>query len=68
MLSSLQLSFAEVFVPVDEYVGYYDSNGIYTVVGNVKNELDFAIIPTISISVIDDNSKNFFLKLSNMYR
>ena len=59
MLSGIQLSFAEVFVPVDEYVGYYDSNGVYTVVGNIKNELDFAIIPTILISVIDDNSKNF---------
>ncbi len=48
------LAFAEVFIPTDEYVGYFDSNGIYTVVGNVKNDLDYAIIPTISISVIDD--------------
>ena len=56
MSSSLQLSFAEVFVPIDEYIGYYDLNGIYTVVGNVKNDLDLSIIPTISISV-NDNSK-----------
>lgn len=48
------LVFAEVFIPTDEYVGYFDSNGIYTVVGNVKNEFDHAIIPTISVSVIDD--------------
>jgi len=49
-----QLAFADIFIPNDEYVGYFDSNGIYTVVGNVKNDLDYAIIPTISISVIDD--------------
>jgi len=46
---------AEVFVPEDEYVGYFDSNGVYTVIGNVKNELDYAIIPTITVSVIDDS-------------
>ncbi len=50
-------AFAEVFVPTYEYVGFFDSNGIYTVVGNVKNDLDYAIIPTISISVIDDSQK-----------
>lgn len=50
-----QFSFAEVFIPTNEYVGYFDSNGIYTVVGNVKNDLDFDIIPTISISVKDDS-------------
>ena len=53
-----QFSFAEVFIPTDEYIGYFDSNGIYTVVGNVKNELEYAIIPTISISV-KDNSEIF---------
>lgn len=53
-----QISFAEVFVPTDEYIGYFDSNGIYTVVGNVKNDLDYAIIPTIIISV-EDNSEIF---------
>ena len=30
------LSFAEVFIPGHEYVGYFDSNGIYTVVGNIE--------------------------------
>ena len=51
------LASAEVFIPTDEYVGYFDSNGIYTVVGNVKNDLDYAIISTISISVIDDSTE-----------
>ena len=50
-----QFSFAEVFVPTDEYIGYFDSNGIYTVVGNVKNDLNYDIIPTVSISVKDDS-------------
>ncbi len=50
-----QVAFAEVFVPLHEYLGYFDSTGIYTVVGNVKNENSFAIIPTITVSVIDDS-------------
>jgi len=53
ILSISPLVFAEVFIPTDEYVGYFDSNGIYTVVGNIKNEFDHAIIPTISVSIID---------------
>ena len=53
-----QDSFAEVFIPNDEYIGYFDSNEIYTVVGNVKNELDYAVIPNITISV-KDNSQIF---------
>ena len=50
-----QFSFADVFIPTDEYVGYFDSNGIYTVVGNVKNDLHYDIIPIVSISVKDDS-------------
>ncbi len=50
-----QLASADVYVPLHEYLGYFDSNGIYTVVGNVKNTNDFAVIPTITVSVIDDS-------------
>ncbi len=53
LISVSQTSFAEVYVPTDEYVGYFDSNGIYTVVGNVKNNMDYAIITTIHVTVID---------------
>jgi len=49
-------SYADVFIPDSEYIGYYDYEGIYTVVGNVKNQNDFALIPTITISVIDDTT------------
>ena len=52
-------AFADVFIPSHEYVGFFDSNGIYTVVGNVKNDLDYAIIPTMTIPVIDNDSEFF---------
>ncbi len=50
-----QLASSDVYVPLDEYLGYFDANGIYTVVGNVKNTNDFGVIPIITISVIDDS-------------
>ena len=53
-----QSSFGEVFIPSHEYISYFDSNGVYTVVGNVKNDLDYAIIPTITVSV-ENNSQIF---------
>ena len=58
LIATPQFSFAEVFIPSHEYVSYFDSNGIYTVVGNVKNDLDYAIIPTVTVSV-ENNSKIF---------
>jgi len=51
------IAFAEVFVPSEEYLGYFDSKGIFTVVGNVKNENSYAVIPTIMVSVADGNEK-----------
>lgn len=50
------LTYADVFIPDSEYLGYYDFEGVYTVVGNVKNQNDFALIPSITISVIDDQT------------
>jgi len=35
----------DVFIPTHEYVGFFDSNDIYTVVGNVKNNLDYSVTP-----------------------
>jgi len=52
-LLAVPSAFAEVFIPSHEYLGYFDSEGIYTVVGNVKNENSFAVIPTITVSVMD---------------
>ena len=53
-----QSSFAEVTIPSHEYVSYFDSNGIYTVIGNVKNDLDYAIVPTVTVHV-ENNSQIF---------
>ena len=47
---------AEAYIPQDEYLGYFDSGGMYTVVGNVKNMHDFSIIPTVTVSVMDDSN------------
>ena len=46
---------SKVWIPEEEFLSYFDSNGVYTVVGNVKNENNFAVIPMISVSVKDDN-------------
>lgn len=51
-----EIIFADVFIPEHEYLGYFDSTGIYTVVGNVKNTNDYAVIPTITISITDDDT------------
>jgi len=52
---SFHLASAEVWIPDNEFGGYYDSNGIYTVIGAVKNSEDKAIVPTIVFHVKDDN-------------
>ncbi|MEM4378126.1 MAG: peptidase [Candidatus Nitrosotenuis sp.] len=49
-------AFADVWVPENEYVGYFDSQGIYTVVGAVKNTENYAITPTITI-IVDAGDK-----------
>jgi hypothetical protein len=59
---------ADVWIPDNEFLGYYDSNGIYTVVGAVKNTENISIIPSIIISVKDDDkeiSENFTLSVVN---
>ena len=58
--SFLQMADAQVVIPPDEYLGYHDALGIYTVVGNVKNEGDFAVIPTITVSVTDGSDSDYY--------
>ena len=43
-----------VTIPKHEFVGYYDSNGVYTVVGAIKNNERFTVIPTIIINIQDE--------------
>jgi len=43
----------EVYIPDHEYVGFYDHDGVYTVIGGVKNNEMYPVIPTITVSVND---------------
>jgi hypothetical protein len=46
---------AEVWIPDNEFGGYFDSNGTYTVIGAVKNFENVAIVPTITINIKNDD-------------
>ena len=46
----------EVYIPDHEYVGFYDHDGIYTVIGGVKNNEMYSVIPTITVNVNDDGN------------
>jgi hypothetical protein len=54
-LISSHLVSANVWVPNNEFNGYFDVNGSYTVVGAVKNSEDKPIIPSITFNVKDGN-------------
>jgi hypothetical protein len=62
-----QFAFADVWIPEDEYLGYFDSRGIYTVVGAVKNTEDHAITPTITVSVHDGKLITMEQKLPTVF-
>ena len=46
----------EVYIPDHEYVGFYDHDGVYTVIGGVKNNEMYPVIPTITVNVNDDGN------------
>ena len=46
----------EVYIPDHEYVGFYDHDGIYTVIGGVKNNEMYPVIPTITVNVNDGSN------------
>lgn len=50
-------SYADVWIPDDEFAGYFDSNGIYTIVGAVKNTERYPVAPTVTVSV-SENGKS----------
>lgn len=59
---------ANVWIPDNEFLGYYDSNGTYTVVGAVKNTESIPILPSITINVKDEGkeiSNNYTLSVIN---
>jgi hypothetical protein len=51
---------AEVFIPEGEFHGYFDSNGIYTIIGAVRNSEKYPVLPTITIE-IKENGKTISL-------
>jgi len=51
----------EVYIPEHEYVGFYDQDGIFTVIGGVKNNEMYPITPTITVNV-NDNGNIFIHK------
>ena len=46
----------EVYIPDHEYVGFYDDDGIFTVIGGVKNNEMYPITPTITVNVSDNGN------------
>lgn len=46
---------ANVWIPDNEFMGFYNANGTYTVIGAVKNTEASSIIPTITINVKDND-------------
>lgn len=63
-LLAYQYASAEVWIPDNEFTSYFDSNGIFTVIGAVKNSEKYNIIPTVRITIHDKEntiSKSFEL-------
>ena len=54
LLGITQNVFADVWIPENEFTSYYDNNGIFTVVGAIKNSETSSVIPTITIIIKDD--------------
>lgn len=55
---------AQVWIPDKEFTSYFDSDGIFTVVGAVKNSESYNIVPTVTITIHDNKntiSKSFEL-------
>ena len=50
--------YSEVYIPENEYIGFYDHDGVYTVIAGIKNSESFAVVPTLTIE-IDDNGSTF---------
>lgn len=48
---------ADVLIPEDEILGYFDSNEIYTVVGAVKNTESYPISSTVHLTIDDGKQK-----------
>ena len=52
-------AYSDVYIPENEYVGFYDHDNTYTVIAGIKNTESFAVVPTLTIE-IDDDGNTFF--------
>jgi len=46
-------AYADVWIPENEFTGYFNSGGIYTVAGAVKNTEPYPVSPTVIIDVFE---------------
>jgi len=53
--------YADVIIPDDEILGYFDSEGVYTVVGAVKNTEAYPVLPTVNLTV-DAGGKEILIR------
>lgn len=67
LLFTIQLASADVWIPDDEYLGYFDSENVYTVVGAVKNTENHAINPTITIVLAGSEKVTLEQKLPTVF-
>lgn len=51
---SFTMTSAEVLIPDSEFNGYFDSDGIYTIVGVVKNTENYPITSRVDITINND--------------
>ena len=49
--------YGEVYIPDHEFIGFYDETDTYTVFAGIKNKEYYPIIPTVTITVQDGDSK-----------
>lgn len=64
----IHLASANVWIPDNEFGGYYDANGIFTVIGAVKNTNNTSIIPTVTFFANDSGrqvTQSFTLSIVN---
>jgi len=45
-----------VYIPDHEYIGFFDHDGIYTVIAGIKNQENFAVVPTLTVKVNDGST------------
>jgi hypothetical protein len=63
----LPVATADVFIPEDEFHGYFDSDGVYTVIGAVRNSGKYPVLPTITIEIKDAETISLTQQLPTVF-